>query len=78
MRLCDFIRYLHGDLTIKIFVADKDGYFNKLLRENTLDDLEKECKKSFNPLCGFNNELWEMKVSRWHIWDNVVHVSISK
>ena len=78
MRLCDFLRHLHGDFTIRIFVKGEDGYFNKLLRENTLDDLEEECKKSFNPLCGFNCELWEMKVSMWQIWDNVVNIGISK
>ena len=78
MRLCDFLDKLHGDLTVKIFTENEDGYFNELLREDKIKNLDKECTDSFNILVGFNNKLWEMQVVKWNIYDNVINVAISK
>ena len=78
MRLCDFMNNLHGNLTVKIFTENEDGYFNEILREDKINDLNKECNDSFNILYGFNNKLWEMQVVKWNIYDNIVNIAISK
>lgn len=78
MRVCDFIKHLYGDLTVKIFTQNDSGFYNKLLRENKIDDLKTECDESFNVLCGFDCALWEMTVKEWKIDNNIVYVGISK
>lgn len=78
MRLCDFIRHLHGNLIVEIFAENEDGCFKKLLKENSINDLTNECNQSFNILRGFDCELWEMQVVGWSIWDNIVTIAVSK
>lgn len=77
MRVCDFIKHLYGDLIVKIFTRG-EYYFDRLVRESTINDLKKECDKSFNVAYGFDCTLWEMTVKEWKIDNNIVYVGVIK
>ena len=48
MRLCDFLRKINGDFTVRLYRKD-----NSILREDSLNVLNEEHKKDFSPLTGF-------------------------
>ena len=57
MRLCDFLRKINGDFTVRLYRKD-----NSILREDSLNVLNEEHKKDFSPLTGFKCILWERSV----------------
>ena len=69
MRVCDFLNHFKGNFIVKFFIKD-DVY--RCYKEGTLEDMNDECNKSFNPLDGFNNKLWEENIKEWSIIDNVI------
>ena len=73
MRLCDFIIRIEGDFILKVHTDNET-----VVKEGKIRDLEEESRKSFNPLEGFDDVLWEKEVKDWVIKENVVHVLIRK
>lgn len=73
MRLCDFIIKIEGDFILKVHTDNET-----VIKEGKIRDLEEECRKSFNPLEGFNDILWEKDVKDWVIKENIVYVLVSK
>lgn len=71
MRLCDLLIKISGDFTVRIY---KDNV--SVIKEGAIKDLNIEHKKSFNPLEGFDNDLWEKQVKDWTIKDNIVSVLV--
>ena len=73
MRLCDFIIKIEGDFTLKVHTDNET-----VIKEGKIRDLEEEGRKSFDPLEGFDDVLWEKEIKDWVIKENVVHVLIRK
>lgn len=71
MRLCDFLIKISGDFTVRIY---KDNV--SVIKEGTIKDLNIEHKKSFSPLEGFDNDLWEKQVKDWTIKNHIVAVLV--
>lgn len=69
MRLCDFLRKLKGNFTVRLYNKEKS-----MIREDILSTMNKECTTDFDPLNGFKSELWEIKVLNWGINDNIVNI----
>ena len=69
MRLCDFLRKINGDFTVRLYRKD-----NSILREDSLDVLNEEHKKDFSPLTGFKCILWERSVLDWGINNRTINV----
>lgn len=72
MRLCDFLRHFAGEFTLRLYNG------NGVFMEDTLENLNEECNKSFNIFSGFNCELWEMKVEKWSVCNNFINVALKK
>ena len=73
MRLCDFIIKIEGDFILNVHTDNET-----VIKKGKIRDLEEEARKSFNPLEGFDDALWEKEVKDWVIKENVVHVLIRK
>ena len=73
MRVCDFIKKINGNYIIKVHTDNET-----VIKEGKIRDLEEECRKSFNPLEGFNDILWGKDVKDWVIKENIVYVLVSK
>ena len=71
MRLCDFLTKISGDFSVRIYTDNKT-----VIKDGMIEELNIEHKKSFNPLEGFNNDLWEKQVKDWTIKDNIVAVLV--
>ena len=69
MRLCDFLRKINGDFTVRLYRKD-----NSVLREDSLNVLNEEHKKDFSPLTGFKCILWERSVLDWGINNRTINV----
>ena len=69
MRLCDFLRKINGDFTVRLYRKD-----NSILREDSLNALNEEYKKDFSPLTGFKCILWEKSVLDWGINNRTINV----
>lgn len=71
MRLCDFIRKISGDFTVKVYKDNKE-----VIKEGIIADLKAEEQESFDVLEGFSDDLWEKSVKDFVIKDNVVAVLV--
>lgn len=56
LRVADFLRKLDG--SIYVVVVEN----NKIAIRGALEKVNKQCDKSFDPLEGFDNPVWEMQV----------------
>ena len=71
MRLCDFIKKISGDFTIKVYKNNEE-----VLKEGMIEDLKSEEKDSFDVLEGFSDDLWEKSVKDFVIKDNVIAILV--
>ena len=69
MRLCDFLRKINGNFTVRLYRKD-----NSVLREDSLYVLNEEHTKDFSPLTGFKCILWERSVLDWCINNRTINV----
>ncbi len=71
MRLCDFVKKVSGDFTVKIY---KDN--ETVIKEGMITELKEEEEKAFNVLEGFSDDLWEKSVKDFVIKGNVIAVLV--
>lgn len=74
LRVTDFLRKLDGHFNVTVLKKHEDGFYEELL-DDTLFLLNEQCEKSFDPLEGFDNPVWEMEVKNF--WFTNTHVTIS-
>lgn len=71
MRLCDFLMKIKGDFNIKIYSNNETK-----IKEGNINELNKEQYKSFDPLDGFTDELWEKLVKDWIVNNSEISILV--
>ena len=72
MRLCDLLRYFNGRFTVRLYKEENLSF--KIFKEGSLKDFEEECNYSFHILNGFNQALWETRVEKWGVDNDIINV----